>query len=280
MGFVDLHTHTTFSDGSLKPGELVDYACEKGLSAIAITDHDTVDGLSAAMRMAIKRPVEVIPGVELTSRYNHKEVHILGYFVNYEDITFVKMLRVITKYKIERNEKICSQLRTHGIDVDTEELKKKYSSRVFNRAHLAEYMIECGYVKDRFEAYDRYLGEGKPCYIPQKVLSPFDAATIIKRAGGIPCIAHPVKYGFTNEEYIKFFTYMKEAGISGIEAIYSENTYEDEKKFKNYADKLNLFITGGSDFHGLIKPDIDLGTGKGNLMISRKILDNLKKAAE
>ena len=279
MGFIDLHVHSTMSDGSYTPAQLVNYACEKGLSCFALTDHDTVAGINQALKESQSCPVKVIPGVEITCALGKHTIHILGYYVDHEDIRFIRALRNISHYQDERNIKICSQLNTYGIDIDYDEFRDFVGCRTITRDHFAAFLVAGGYVSDKAQAFEKYLGKGRPCYMPQKKIPAYDAVKLIINAGGIPVLAHPKQYRLNDAGYLQLFSVLKSFGVQGVEAVYSTHTHEDEVKFTKLANDLSMFITGGSDFHGILKPDIDLGTGRGNLMISDDILKNLKQRA-
>ncbi|MBQ9815094.1 MAG: PHP domain-containing protein [Lachnospiraceae bacterium] len=277
MGYIDLHVHSTESDGTMPPRELVQYACEKGLSAFALTDHDTVKGVGPALITAEYLPVTVIPGVELTSLWDDHNIHVLGYFIDHNNPDFVARLEEISMMRTNRNYKMCELLQKQGFNITMDELLSRHSSININRANIADLMAEKGYVRDHKEAFDKYIGRTCPCFIPSFKISIEEAADLIASVGGVSVIAHPVKYGFSNDEYYELFHYAKVIGIHGIEALYSENTFNDEVKFKDYARKLDMFITGGSDYHGMNKPAIDMGTGKGNLMVPDTLLDNIRR---
>ena len=275
MGYIDLHVHSTASDGTMTPSELVDYACEKGLSAFALTDHDSVEGIAEAMARAKDKPVDVIAGVEFACPYKGSEIHILGYNFNYRSEPLLNALANIRKARADRNDKMCALLRKHGMEVTFDELKKRFHSENISRGNFATILTEKGYVKDRAEAFEKYLGTTCPCYIPRFRLPADKVNTLVKLAGGVCSLAHPVMYKFSDEEYDELMAMLKDIGISRIEAIYSRNTFDDDIKFKDLAKKYGFLITGGSDFHGSVKPDIDLGTGCGNLMISEDLLKNI-----
>ena len=278
MGYIDLHVHSTASDGSLSPAQLVQYACEKGLYAFALTDHDSVAGISAARKAAENYPVKVIPGVEISSALGSKSIHILGYYIDYEDSRFLRSLHQISRSRDERNIKICAQLRSYGIDIDYESFRAQTGCRMITRNHFAFYLIAQGYVSSRMEAFEKYLAKGRPCYIPLQYPATSDVVRLIRNAGGTAVLAHPIQYRMTDKGYIQLFTLVKTFGVKGVEAIYSDHTPEEEQKFRSIAASLGMFVTGGSDFHGALKPEIDLGTGRGNIMIPQSLLDNLRRA--
>ena len=276
MGYIDLHVHSTASDGSYAPSELVKLACEKGLYAFALTDHDTVAGIASAITASRLNPVRVIPGIELSSSIEGTQIHILGYHIDYNNPRFLEALKVISQFREERNIKICSQLRSYDIDIDYEEFRTSVGCRMITRDHFAAYLVASGYAEDLRDAYSKYLAVGKPCYVPMRRLGTRDAVRLITAAGGVAVVAHPVQYRLSDDEYRQLFILLRSYGVRGIEAIYSDNTMQDEQKFRHMAEELGMFITGGSDFHGLLKPDIDLGTGRGNLMIPQTLLNNIR----
>lgn len=276
MGYIDLHVHSTASDGSYTPAKLVKYACEKGLSAFALTDHDTVDGLPEAFMAAETLPVTVISGIELACNYGNDEIHILGYNFNYRNPDLVSTLKRLRDARNDRNEKMCEMLAKHGVDISAEKLKERFDSNAISRANFATYMVEKGYVKSVPETFEKYIGRTAPCYVPRYKLTMQGISDLIKNAGGVCSLAHPVKYKMTDEMYDTLLEELKASGIRCIEAIYSRNTFDDEIRFKDMAKRHGFLITGGSDFHGSAKPDIDLGTGRGNLMISQDILKNIQ----
>ena len=274
---IDLHVHSTYSDGTYTVEELVDYAVNKGLSAIALTDHDTIDGLDEIIDYAKDKPVEVIPGIEFSTEYEGKDIHILGYFFDYSDENFKKKLVDFVDSRELRNAKMCDKLAECGLPVSYEELVKKNPDSVITRAHFAAYLLEKGCVKSREEAFDRYIGDRAPCYVPREKVNPFDAVKLIAEAGGISVLAHPYQYKYSMERLDKLVGELKDAGLIGLETIYSTYTAGEIKNLKKLAAKHDLLITGGSDFHGANKPKIDLGSGHGTLSVPDELLTDLKK---
>lgn len=276
MNIVDLHTHSNKSDGSFSPAELVGYAVEKGLSAIALTDHDTVDGIEEALRAAEGKGIEVIPGIEFSSEYEGQDIHIVGLYIDYRSDYFRNRLVHFVNGRKLRNEEMCRRLTAIGMPIDYEELVKKYPGSVITRGHMARYLLEQGYTKSIKEAFDRYIGDGKPCFVPRKKISPMRAVEIILKAGGFPILAHPLLYHMGRERLEELVIRLKEVGLQGLEAVYSTHTPSDERRMRELALKHNLCISGGSDFHGVAKPGLDLAVGYGRLFIPEEILDNIK----
>jgi len=272
---VDLHSHSNRSDGSLSPTELIDLARAKGLSAIALTDHDTVMGLDEAMERGNDIGLNVIPGVELSCDRNGHDVHIVGLFIDHHDSSFIKELNDFVDSRSVRNRKMCDRLTEAGLVTDYDELCARYGESVITRAHFARYMLEKGYIKSVKEAFDRYIGDHCPYYVPREKVTPERGIDLIKKAGGIPILAHPLLYGLGKDALEQLVIELKEAGLVGMEAIYSTYTASDERDMRRLAAKHDLLISGGSDFHGAAKPGLELGTGYGKLFVDDSVLDTL-----
>ena len=304
---VDLHVHSNRSDGSFTPTQLVDYACEKGLAAFALTDHDTIDGLEEAERYAdmlrrdragdaageegqnaapwAKRLIndsgaavpEVIPGIEFSTDYQGHDIHVLGLYIDYHNSAFVQKLRDFVDSRTLRNRKMCRLLTEAGLPVAYEALLAEFPDAVITRAHYAKYMLNHGYVKSMSDAFDRYIGDHCPCFVPREKVTPVDAVKLILSAGGIPILAHPVLYHMSDEDLDTLTVLLAEAGLVALEAIYSTYTAFDERKMRALARKYNLLVSGGSDFHGANKPGLDLGTGYGSLYVPYSVLRDIKE---
>ncbi|QNU67666.1 PHP domain-containing protein [Ruminiclostridium herbifermentans] len=275
---IDLHTHSTASDGSMSPAQLVRHAKDKGLTAVALTDHDTVEGISEALDEGNKIGIEVIPGIEISTNYK-PEMHILGYFFDNERYLNVqKELTEVRKGRENRNYKIINRLNELGIPVTEEELKEISLSDTIGRPHFARLLIEKGYVKTMQEAFDKYLGKDGLAYFKRQELEPIDGINLIKKAGGIPVLAHPALLKMNYNDLDKLLMELKEYGLSGIEAIYSENSKEETGNLLRLAIKHELLVTGGSDFHGTYKNEIEIGIGRGNLNVPYELLEKLKSA--
>ena len=279
MAAIDLHVHSDKSDGTLSPTELVDYAISKGLSAFALTDHDTIDGLDEVLEYAKGKDIEVIPGIEFSTEYKGKDVHIVGLYINYKDTSFQNELAEFKKSRENRNIKMCEKLReVGGVDITYDKLIAEYGTdTVLTRAHYAGYLLNHGYVKSRVEAFDRYVGDHAKCYVAREKVTPTQAIKLILKAGGIPILAHPILYHLTKAGLKELVSMLKDDGLIGIEAIYSTYSPSETRQIKELAAEFNLEISGGSDFHGEAKPGLDLGTGYGKLYVHEEILDNLKK---
>ena len=276
MKTIDLHLHSTFSDGTLTPTEIVSLAKKKNLSAMSLTDHDTVNGIQEAIAAGLEHNIEIIPGIELSSCYGKKEIHILGLFIDHEDATLKNELVRICNVRDERNLKMINQFQEAGIMITMDEMLEFYGNAVLTRAHFADILLAKGYVKSRNEAFERYIGDHGPFFVPRERLLPEDAIRLIKQANGIPILAHPILYRLSNSELNKLVAYLCGLGLEGIEAIYSTYTASETRQVKALAKHYGLAISGGSDYHGANKPYLDLGTGKGNLRVPYEVLTNLK----
>lgn len=284
MKAIDLHTHTSKSDGSYTPTELVNYAIEKKLAAVAITDHDTVEGLDEALAHAASLrekglpSIEVVPGIEFSTKYEKQDVHIVGLYVSYNGGAFQKALDNFVNSRVNRNIKMCKNLREAGIDISYEKLQSAYPGAVITRAHYASYLLEHGYVKSRQDAFSMYLGDHTKYFVPREKVTPVQAVDLILKSGGVPVLAHPPLYHMGNDRLDTLTASLKEAGLMGIESFYSTYTNQDERDMLRLADKYDLLLSGGSDFHGVNKPGLNLGCGYGKLFVPEDLLLKIKAA--
>ena len=292
---IDLHSHSTKSDGSYTPAELVRYAHSKGLSAIALTDHDTAEGIGEAMETAVlmqkeaetlraadtsdnDAPVpEVIPGTELSTQYKDKDVHIVGLFIDWKDPSFNARLREFADARIYRNRKMCRLLTQGGYPITYEALEEAFPDTVITRAHFARLLMEKGYVRDRKEAFAGYLAYGGK-YVPTKdELTPERVMQMFYDGRIWPSLAHPVQYHLDEDSLVQLIAELKAMGLRGIEAWHSSQSWQDTARLQTIARLSGLIPTGGSDFHGSSKPDVEIGTGRGNLKIQERVLDAIKE---
>jgi len=247
--YVDLHIHSTFSDGNFTPEEIVNHAKNAGLAAISITDHDNTDGTPSAITAGKELGVEVVPGVELSvepESLQDEEIHILGYYVDWKDESFQEKLRHFRKARRERAHHILEKLAHLGIKIDSQQLFEVAGKGSVGRMHVAKVLKDEGFVNYLQEAFDLYLAYGKPAYVPKLRLSSPEAITLISRIGGISVIAHPI-YGGNSREIIQK---LKSLGLDGIEVYYPNHSSEDVRKFQSWAKEFGLLTTGGSDCHG------------------------------
>jgi len=244
--FVDLHLHTTYSDGSFTPEELILQAKKFNYSAIALTDHDTVAGLDQFIKLGEKHNLETVPGIEFNTSYNNNDIHILGYYINNKS---KKLLNLLNKIKNERRERIEKMIRLldkeFNFKITMQEIKNISSNNIIGRGHIARLLTEKNYVDTWEEVFDKYIGRGKPGYVDRNKITPFEAIDIIKKANGIPVIAHP---GLIENQQI--IDQLINYGVSGIEVFYPEHNEEMINKYKKIAVNNELLVTGGSDCHG------------------------------
>ncbi len=272
---VDLHVHSNKSDGSLSPSDLVLEAKKKGLKAFALTDHDTVDGIDEAMAASENSGVTVIPGIELSTEYEGKDIHIVGLLIDKEQPAFQDKIQEFVDSRIQRNRKMCQKLTEAGCPLTYEELVDEFPGAVITRAHYAQILLKKGYTKSLKEAFERYIGDRGPCFIPREKITPEDGVKLILSAKGIPVLAHPLLYGMGKERLQILVDRLKDAGLEAIEAVYCTYSPSEETQMREFAKKNGLLISGGSDFHGNAKPGLEMGTGYGKLYVSEEILDEL-----
>lgn len=251
MSKVDLHLHTTASDGSFSPAELVAEAEEKDLAVIAVTDHDTVAGVSQALEAAEDKKVEVIPGIEFTTYVNSQRVDILGYDIDYEEEDLLNIINKLQNARKIRAQKILDKLEKLEVELDFAKLQDLAGETGIGRPHIARLMVKEGYVNNMQQAFDDYLEDGGPAYVPKYKLEPSEAVDLIKGAEGRAVLAHPGEI----EDRALVQELIAVDGLEGIEAYYSGHTKEQTEYFLNLAAKNNLFVTGGSDCHGPANED-------------------------
>jgi len=277
LGYIDLHTHTTASDGTLSPKELVEHAYGSGLTAVAITDHDTIGGIEEALSQGKKIGLEVVPGVEISVDF-HGEMHILGYFINLESPVLQETLEQLREYRKERNPQIIRKLNDLGFTITLEEVKEVARGAVIGRPHIAKVLLDKGYVQSLDQAFGEYLATGRPAYVKKEKLTPQEAIAAIVSSGGLPVLAHPKYLGLTREELHALLFSLTGVGLKGIEAYYTTHSSAETQFYLALAEQHGLAVTGGSDFHGSNKPDIELGKGLGNLAVKDEVLVKLKEA--
>ena len=277
MKTIDLHVHTTASDGTASPAEVVKLAKAAGLSAIAITDHDTVSGYAEAAEAGKALGVEVIPGIEISTKYG-RAVHILGYYIDPDSDKLAPVLEWVVRDRDERNRKMAGLMAADGLPVSYEEMHRRFGA-VIGRPHFAEVLVELGLAKDVRDAFDRYVEKGQKYYLPRNFLSIERSVEIIREAGGIPVLAHPFQYKLDDAGLRELIEHCMESGLKGIECRYSGYSTEQSKYLGRMAEEYGLIKTGGSDFHGENKKHISIGTGTGALEVPYQYLEKLREAA-
>ena len=269
--YADLHVHTFYSDSTFSPEEVVSRANEKGLAAIAICDHDCIDGIEPCRKLGDKTGLEIIPGIELTVEKIEAEAHILGYFIDWKLGWFQKRLKAIQAARVDRIHRMVEKLKDLGIDLDAKEVFKLAGKGSVGRLHLAKTLLKNGKIRDIREAFDKYIGFNKPCYISNVRFSPREAIEMIIKTGGVPVLAHP--YVLRKDECITEFI---EYGLRGIEAYHPEQKGSIAKRYESLAEKYKLLVTGGSDCHGLGKGYVLLGSVK----VPYSVVEKLRAESE
>ncbi len=317
MKRTDLHVHSSCSDGTLSPAELTAYAIHRGLSSFALTDHDCVDGIDEAIRAAAaythadtpgdvpewhasahsaaapagdqtecqaeqhadhaSGSLEVIPGIEFSTEYLGGDIHIVGLDIAYHDPEFRSRIRWFRDDRLHRNLRMIDLMASDGIPISREQMTDRFGSGIWTRAHFARYLAEHGYVRNKDEAFATCLGEGGRYYIPREKADPFEVTELILRHGGIPVLAHPLQYRLDGAGLRRLLKRLTERGLIGIEVYYSTHSKADEAYLSSVASDFGLLPSGGSDFHGANKPEIDLGSGMGNLDIPCSLLEQLRR---
>ncbi|MFW6105983.1 MAG: PHP domain-containing protein [Desulfovermiculus sp.] len=278
MSEIDLHTHSTASDGSLSPRELVYAGAKAGLRALALTDHDTVSGLDMALRTGKERNLEVIPGCELSVHCARGFMHILGLWVPLRASRLHAMLDWMQEKRRQRNQKMLSSLRSLGIAIEENEVKAEAKGESVGRPHLAQVLVRKGVVTSLEEAFTHFLGSTGQAYVPKVKLSPGQAISALKQDQATVILAHPYSLDLEAKELGSELCRLKDLGLDGLEVYYPEHTPEQTSLFFCLAREQNLLISGGSDFHGQVKPDIELGRGRGNLDLPYTLLEDIKIA--
>lgn len=255
--YVDLHVHTTHSDGTYTPKQVVQKAAATGIKVLAITDHDEMSGIQEAKEEAKKNKIKIIPGIECTTRFKGGNLHILGYNINPNSKPLKQLISSCQASRVEKIQKTLELLKEkEGIELTFEEVKKYSLNGTMGRPHIAQAMLEKGYISTLEEAFEKYIGKGKPAYVSGRNTTPEEVIKAIKKARGIPVLAHPFQMNLpTIEETLKKVESLVAVGLEGVEAIYPEHTQEQTYELIRYAAMHNLYVTAGSDFHGGNKPN-------------------------
>ena len=273
---VDLHTHSSASDGTDSPRELVAHARELGLRAIALTDHDTVDGVKEALAAGAEYGVEVLPGIEISADYLDTGAHVLGYLVDPDAPALQEVIDWFIQERETRNQAIVDKLAADGYPISIPELKAKFSHTMLGRPHIGQLLVEKGCIGSVQGAMNRWLDDGKPYFVARRHLPMKDAIRLIQAAGGVADIAHPLEYGYDWDGVEQLIQTAYELGAVGVECHYSGYTDEECAKLESFARARGMVITGGSDYHGSRKV-YGLGSGTNNLDLDYSIVEELKK---
>lgn len=264
---IDLHTHSTASDGSFLPAELAAEAHKAGISLFALTDHDTVAGVEEAQQAGEKLGIRVLPGIEISVEWQPGELHLLGLGIDIENRTLRKLMRYAQEKRLERNHKIIEKFNEAGIVIDEEKLAHVAGGSVIGRPHFAKYLVQEKKAKSIQDAFLKYLAKGRPFYIEKECLSLMEAIEAIKAARGVPVLAHPMSLYLSWGKLPETIAQFKEAGLVGIEAWHSGARYGECVRLQALAEELGLIVTAGSDFHGANRKDVYLGRTAANLPI-------------
>jgi 3',5'-nucleoside bisphosphate phosphatase len=264
--FADLHVHTCHSDGTYTPAQLVKEGISRGISALAIVDHDTTEALTEALAQAQGTDLEIIPGIELTAQHENQEIHILGYFLDYQSQELLEKLKLVRANRIQRVYKIVENLEELGVKLNPATVFSISGKATVGRMHIARALVNEGLVGSTAEAFRKYIGDKSPAYVLGFHLSVAEAIKLIKTAGGVAVLAHP--YMLHNDDLIPEFV---GHGLEGIEVYYPEHSQSMVNFYLDLAKKLKLLVTGGTDFHGSAKPEIKLGMIKIPLELVEKL---------
>jgi predicted metal-dependent phosphoesterase TrpH len=285
---IDLHLHSTCSDGTCTPAELAERAVHAGLHAIALTDHDTVEGNTEFLAAASAAGIDAMAGVEISAEYVNPfsgkkgdgELHILGYFPAWDEATehALESLSEIRRNRADRNPKIVRRLRELGCDISIEEVNDFAANNVVGRPHIAALLVRKGYAASADQAFSRYLSSSAPAFVAKKIFTQEKAIRMISDAGGLAVLAHPKMLRIHSEPHIRtLFDELKANGLQGVEAYCSTHQAYDVQHFLGLAEEYNFVITGGTDFHGDNKPDIHIGTGFGNVHVPDTCIERIRK---
>ncbi|MGE4298783.1 MAG: PHP domain-containing protein [Desulfovibrionaceae bacterium] len=273
---IDLHTHSTASDGALTPTELVTLAKQRGLDALALTDHDTVDGLEEALAAGREVGIEVVPGCELSVETDQGNLHILALFLPSRPEKLQREMDDLVRYRHDRNRIIVDKLRELNVDITYDEVRQVAGDGPVGRPHIARVLLDRGYVTSFQQAFDRYIGDNGKAYAPKRVMTAARGIPLLKEEGATVILAHPFQLGMGTEELEDLVLQLKALGLDGIEAYYTEHSPSKTRRYLALANRMGLVVSGGSDFHGPAKPNTRLGTGKGDLHVPVSVLDDLK----
>lgn len=274
---IDLHTHSTASDGKLSPAELMRHAKAVGIEVIALTDHDTLSGLDEASGEAARIGIEFIQGIEISAENNPGTLHMLGYFIDPSDTELVQTLAWLRGGRDDRNHLILSKLAELGYPLEWGEVEALSGGESMGRPHIATAMVNRGYAATFKEAFDRFLGKGAAAYTDRDKMTPEVAIERIRSAGGLPVLAHPQTLSLTDQELSDLLGRLASFGLAGIEVYYYSHSPEETEHYLSLAGEYGLAVTGGTDFHGPGMLETRLGTGRGNMNIPRSVADDLTR---
>jgi hypothetical protein len=278
---IDLHIHSTASDGSLTPASILDHAQKLNLAAIAITDHDSIDGSKEALRLGIPPSLQFLTGVEISAAHppffpGSGSFHILGYGIHLDDPVLNQTLKKLQEARKNRNPKIVRRLNELGFRLSIEDVEKIGGKGQIGRPHIACALMKKGYVSSIGEAFEKLLGTTKPAYVGKERIGCEDAIDMIRSAGGIAALAHPGLLAIADERQMgALIRNLVDMGMRAIEVYYPQHTKEQTKQLAQLSKRYDLLMTGGTDFHGALTPEIQMGSGEGNLFVPLKVYETL-----
>ncbi len=279
MKYVDLHLHTTASDGVMSPSGIVRYAKTRNLQAIAVTDHDTIEGLEEAMAEGKTIDFEVIPGIEISAEYSPGSMHLLGYFLDIRHPLLIEKLKYLQEARAARNPRIVENLNRLGVKITYEDVVRASGGGQVGRPHFAQVLLDKGYVRSIQDAFERFLKKGAPAYADKFRFRPNDAIKLINEAGGVAVLAHPNTLGMNgNAGFEALLLQLVREGLGGIEVYYPEHSPSDVARYKFVAEKFGLVMTGGTDYHGIEGNELEIGIGRGNMRLPYSIVEQLRTA--
>ena len=273
---IDLHAHSIFSDGTNTPEELVNLAVQGGLTALALTDHDTTDGLPRFMAAGSDSSIQTIPGIELSAEFGEITFHMLGYFLDPANAELQTALKWVREGRTGRNVQILEKLNRLGYNLTHEDVLKHAGDDLIGRPHFAAALIEKGHFKSKDKIFQQLLGKGKAAYVDRLRLAPEACVEVIRKAGGVPVIAHPGQMKLTARSLRRLVKQLKEHGLGGIEVWHPIHKPHQMSSYLRICEDFDLVATGGSDFHGKLTPDLTLGRGFGDLCILDSVVDQLR----
>jgi len=277
---IDLHMHSTYSDGTFSPEELVEKGKQTGLFAMALTDHDTIKGLSDFHKAGEKYDIKTISGIEFAALYGQvspREIHMIGLGFDESNPLWKDALVTLQKTRQERNQKMAEKLTEIGLPLTVEEVIQNAGGDIITRAHYANVLLQKGYISEKKEAFQKYISPGLPGYVERNFPSPAYCIHLIKKTGGVAILAHPTLYNMSDAQIHLLIKELIPLGLDGVEVAYSTYNHGQRILLENIAKKHHLLFSGGSDFHGENKPDIQLGIGKGNLYVPYDFWENISK---
>lgn len=274
---IDLHCHSIFSDGTEAPEALALKADALGLTALALTDHDTLEGLPRFLAMQPHVKARLLTGIELSCRFMGRELHILGLLFDAGDATFRSRIQEIRERRHRRNDSLIARLQSLGIPISLQAVRECAPTDLVSRTHFAKLLAAMGVVPTPQDAHRKLIGEGCPAFVPFQELSPLEASQWIHEAGGVAIVAHPGRFNGGRFIWDEAMADLRDMGLDGFEAYYGEYGPEEERRFLELADRLGMVPCGGSDYHGAMKPGLEMGRGRGNLRIPDAVLAALEK---